>query len=99
MKRLGFVPALLLAAGVLAHPAAAADMGPYDTAPRHHAVHPEHHRHHWHQAWGWGADVPGGPVAAVIVARGPVPLTWHSGDPYAHPCYAPHHRWRHARGC
>ena len=105
MKRIGLALALVLAGGLLVPPVEAADYrNPRPQVRRHYAPQPVVHHHH-HRAWscnvwgecqpnwGWGMDVPGGPVAAVIVARGDVPLFHRHDDLYVRTCHAPRGAW------
>lgn len=84
MKHFGLASAMVIAAALLAQPAAAADY----RGPRHHAKprvvyeQPTHPKRGWtcnaygncQPNWGWGKDVATGPIAMVIVARGDIPL-------------------------
>ncbi len=104
MKLFGLASAMVFAAALLAQPAAAADYrGPRHYGPRHaqpyHAYQHHHARRGWtcnkhgncQPMWGWGKDVATGPVAAVIVARGDIPL-YEVPDRYTS-CQMPRRVW------
>lgn len=106
MKRFGLALAIVLAGGLVAPQAEAADMKYPRQVRRYHAPKPVvHQKVHHHRAWncnkfgtcwptwGWGMDVPVGPVAAVIVSRGDVPLLHRHDVLYKRSCHVPRLWW------
>jgi hypothetical protein len=76
----------------------------YRKAPPHAAPHKYQHKRDWacwgkrenrncYPTWGWGMRTPTGPLAAVIVARGDVPLMHRHDLPYKRSCHAPRLAW------
>ena len=101
MKHFGLASAMVIAAALLAQPAAAADYrGPRHRAKPHPVYkQPAELKRGWtcnaygncQPNWGWGKDVATGPIAMVIVGRGDIPL-YERPDRYTS-CQMPRREW------